>query len=167
MKQVLFERGFLDVMNLNLYSKDGPTDENDKILDELFSYKFLISSLPDFVEENTLLQHMAAAIGKKLDLNITLDRSPKGHPEVAGEGIEYAWANSKIYLRQVPRILNQMHQKSSNSDKSSNPDKKVKVVTLSLKDIEKMRCRYRSHRGVERCDYAWSVATAMSTSARR
>ena len=35
-------------------------------------------------------------------MNITVDRTPKCHPEVAGEGIEYSWAHAKIYLRNIP-----------------------------------------------------------------
>eukprot|EP00957_Ditylum_brightwellii_P161394 12288930-Ditylum_brightwellii.AAC.1 len=44
---------------------------------------------------------MSKRIGTSLGMNVTADRSPKGHPEVAGEGIEYTWANSNIYLRSV------------------------------------------------------------------
>eukprot|EP00957_Ditylum_brightwellii_P078293 5952686-Ditylum_brightwellii.AAC.1 len=34
-----------------------------------------------------------------------VDRSPKGHLEIAGEGIEYTWANAKYYLRTVRLAL--------------------------------------------------------------
>eukprot|EP00957_Ditylum_brightwellii_P044261 3357797-Ditylum_brightwellii.AAC.1 len=44
---------------------------------------------------------MSNRIGTPLGMNVTVDQSPKGHPEVAGEGIEYTWSNSKIYLRSV------------------------------------------------------------------
>ena len=102
MKQIAFERGFIDLENIKLYTKDGPKDEDGKTIDESFSLKKIISGLTDFVEEETLLQVMSKRIGTSRGMNVTVDRSPKGHPEVAGEGIEYTWANSKIYLRSVP-----------------------------------------------------------------
>jgi len=102
MKQIAFERGFIDLESIKLYTKDGPKDEDGKTIDESFSLKKIISGLTDFVEEETLLQVMSKRIGTSRGMNVTVDRSPKGHPEVAGEGIEYTWANSKIYLRSVP-----------------------------------------------------------------
>jgi hypothetical protein len=102
MKQIAFERGFIDLENVKLYTKDGPKDEDGKTIDESFSLKKIISGLTDFVEEETLLQVMSKRIGTSRGMSVTVDRSPKGHPEVAGEGIEYTWANSKIYLRSVP-----------------------------------------------------------------
>ena len=47
----------------------------------------------DFLNEETLLQHHGRKLG------IIVDRSPKCHPEIAGEGIEYAWAVSKMHYR--------------------------------------------------------------------
>ena len=37
-----------------------------------------------------------------------------------------------------------------------------KVNTLTMRDIEKMRKHYRSHRGVERSDTTWCAATALT-----
>eukprot|EP00957_Ditylum_brightwellii_P041609 3151275-Ditylum_brightwellii.AAC.1 len=45
---------------------------------------------------------MTQKAGKLVGLNVTVDYSPKGHPEIAWEGIEYAWANAKYYLHTVP-----------------------------------------------------------------
>eukprot|EP00957_Ditylum_brightwellii_P112462 8574226-Ditylum_brightwellii.AAC.1 len=67
MKQVAFERGFLEIENVNLYSKDGPMDD----------------------EEETMLQHMTEKVAAALGINVTVDRTPKCHPELASEGIEY------------------------------------------------------------------------------
>ena len=102
MKQVAFERGLLDLANVHLYSKDGPKDDDGNIIDESFSLKKIISSLTDFVEEETMLQHMTGKLAAGIGINVIIDRTPKCHPELAGEGIEYTWANSKIYLRGVP-----------------------------------------------------------------
>ena len=48
----------------------------------------------DFNKEITLLQFHGEQMGVKVD------RTPKYHPEIAGEGIEYAWGISKlVYMR--------------------------------------------------------------------
>jgi hypothetical protein len=58
----------------------------------------------DFNEEETLLQYHGRWLG------VILDRTPKCHPEMAGEGIEYNWG--------VPRdstancLLSRRYQKS-------------------------------------------------------
>ena len=56
----------------------------------------MISSLPDFVEEETLLQYHARKIG------VYVDCTPKCHPELAGEGIEYCWGCSKQHYWNMP-----------------------------------------------------------------
>eukprot|EP00957_Ditylum_brightwellii_P192719 14674543-Ditylum_brightwellii.AAC.1 len=78
MKQVAFKHGFGDLENLQLYTQNGSKDDDEEI---------------------TRLQHMATRIGCNLGLKNTLDCSPKRHPEIAGEGIEYVWATLNIYLR--------------------------------------------------------------------
>eukprot|EP00957_Ditylum_brightwellii_P087998 6701853-Ditylum_brightwellii.AAC.1 len=88
--------------NLNLYSKNKPKDDDGKILDESFSLKPIVASFTDFVEEETLLQVMTQSAGKMIGLDVMVDHSLKGHPKVAQEGIEYTWANSKLYLRTLP-----------------------------------------------------------------
>ena len=50
----------------------------------------------DFLNEVTLLQFHAEKLGVKID------RTPKCHPELAGEGIEYLWALAKFFYRQSP-----------------------------------------------------------------
>eukprot|EP00957_Ditylum_brightwellii_P201070 15323920-Ditylum_brightwellii.AAC.1 len=40
--------------------------------------------------------------GKLVGLNVTVDHSPKGHLEIAEEGIEYTWENLMYYLLTVP-----------------------------------------------------------------
>jgi hypothetical protein len=46
-------------------------------------------SCTNFIEEESLLQSMGHQMGA------TIDRMPKCHPELAGEGIEYSWASLK------------------------------------------------------------------------
>jgi hypothetical protein len=71
--QVLYERGWLEPR------KQYTAKEEVKI----------IKNLPDFLNELTQLQY----IGSLMDVYI--DCSPKFHPEIAGEGIEFCWGLSK------------------------------------------------------------------------
>eukprot|EP00957_Ditylum_brightwellii_P064164 4868579-Ditylum_brightwellii.AAC.1 len=48
MANIVFERGFIDVQNINLYSKDSPKDD----------------------DKQTLLQHMTTKVGIALGLNV-------------------------------------------------------------------------------------------------
>mmetsp|Transcript_15909 Transcript_15909/g.45748 ORF Transcript_15909/g.45748 Transcript_15909/m.45748 type:complete len:162 (+) Transcript_15909:833-1318(+) len=36
------------------------------------------------------------------DIRTSVDRTPKCHPELAGEGIEYSWGAAKNYYRRLP-----------------------------------------------------------------
>eukprot|EP00957_Ditylum_brightwellii_P017330 1304810-Ditylum_brightwellii.AAC.1 len=56
MKQVAYKGGFINVSNFKLYTKDGPKDDDGKIIDKSFSLKSIVGSFTDFVEEETLLQ---------------------------------------------------------------------------------------------------------------
>ena len=73
MKQIAFERGFIDLDNIKLYTKDGPKDEGGKTINESFSLKRILSGLTDFVEEEKLLQIMSKCIGTSLGMNVTVD----------------------------------------------------------------------------------------------
>ena len=53
------------------------------------SLKFLISNLKDFETQETMLCLKAQGMG------VMIDRTPKCHCELAGEGIEYAWGCAK------------------------------------------------------------------------
>ena len=97
--QILFERGWIDPTNIHHYTEKGkinacsnPTTPVDPTGCN-FSIKQLMKRQLDFVNELTLLQFHGHLMG------ITVDRSPKCHPEVAGEGIEYLWGLAKMYYR--------------------------------------------------------------------
>ena len=49
-----------------------------------------------------MLQYSAKKIGEKMGMTVVVERSPKCHPELAGEGIEYTWGYSKLCLRRIP-----------------------------------------------------------------
>lgn len=93
--QVLWERGFLDPNNLNQYTMDGRKDQCG-IHQPHTSLKYLLGSCRDFQEEESLLQTMGRKLG------VTVDRTPKCHCELAGEGIEYSWGCAKNYFRCLP-----------------------------------------------------------------
>ena len=95
--QVLCERGWInneDGKAYQNYTITGKKNEYNLIIPET-SLKLLMTSCTDFEEEETMLQSMGAKMG------ILVDRSPKCHCEIAGEGIEYSWACMKNHYRQV------------------------------------------------------------------
>jgi hypothetical protein len=56
-----------------------------------------MAQLSDFQDQETLMQHH----GKSL--RVKVDRTPKCHPGLAGEGVERAWAGAKgFYCRRLP-----------------------------------------------------------------
>ena len=99
--QILFERGFINATNMtgrqcfSCYSMNGKIDENGNIVAGT-SLRSMISNLPDFKEELTLLQFRA------LQMGVRIECSPKFHPEIAGEGIEYSWGLAKNTYRSFP-----------------------------------------------------------------
>ena len=64
---------------------------------------------------------------------IIVDRTPKCHPEVAGEGIEYSWARSKLYLHNIP--VNKQRSKESFVDYVHLPLLTTKGAKLTNKRI--------------------------------
>lgn len=94
--QILWERGFIDPnKTFSDYTKMGTTDRLSNTMKET-SLDHLMSLLYDFSHEETLLQYH----GRKL--RVIIDRSPKAHCEIAGEGIEYSWAMAKNTYRRLP-----------------------------------------------------------------
>ena len=101
MLQILYERGYIDTQNktneeiMSYYTVNGRKDINGDVI-EASSLKHLIANLPDFKAEITLLQYRAT------QLDVRIECSPKYHPEIAGEGIEFAWGYSKNAYRREP-----------------------------------------------------------------
>mmetsp|Transcript_33709 Transcript_33709/g.81732 ORF Transcript_33709/g.81732 Transcript_33709/m.81732 type:complete len:154 (+) Transcript_33709:463-924(+) len=95
MLQVLWERGFIDptveVSEIYKANKEkGEKDENGNLIAGT-ALREMIAKLPDFLNEKTLLQFHAEARSRDHPdgCQVMFDRSPKCHPELAGEGIEY------------------------------------------------------------------------------
>jgi len=93
--QILWERGWIDVDNLNKYTNDGRVDAFG-ILDKSFSLHHLMLNCKDFIEEESMLQWMGRQMG------VMIDRTPICHAEFAGEGIEYTWGCAKNHYRRQP-----------------------------------------------------------------
>jgi len=89
--QVLRERGFIDDLRLENYMLNGKHDAFG-FMQKDFSLKSLKGNCLDFEEEETLLQSMGKEMG------VLVDRTPKCHCELAGEGIEYSWSCAKKFL---------------------------------------------------------------------
>jgi hypothetical protein len=96
LKQILYERGFIDPRNPGKYTMAGSKVDGE--INKSTSLLHLMSTCTDFVNEETLLQTMARKMG------VTIDRTPKCHPEMAGEGVEYAWGCAKQYYRSQPLL---------------------------------------------------------------
>ena len=106
--QILFEKGWIDPDHIWEYTTEGKKESVSSIQTEEiseqpidptgcnFSIKALLLLQWDFISELTLLQFHGRNIGA------IVDRSPKCHPEIAGEGIEYAQALSKFLYRRSP-----------------------------------------------------------------
>jgi len=97
MLQIVWERGFIDpsLITFNLWRKypEGGKKDNFGQTIEGTPLKDMMASLPDFVHEKKLLQ-LHAEDRSTTDCQIIMIRSPKCHPEIAGEGIEYDWAGA-------------------------------------------------------------------------
>ena len=135
--QVLCERGFIDESNLSSYNISGSKDKHGNI-NNTYSLLHIMSECEDFSNETTLLQD---TLGKR---DVSVIRTPKCHPELAGEGIEYSWGFAKNAYR---RIL--MEHKSTKEKYL----KSVKSV-LSRDILNQLRiCKFAKHARSYTCAY--------------
>ena len=91
--QILYERGWVDPKNIHCYTGKGKVLDNGSVR---YSIDALMSQQEDFLQETTLLQYHASLLG------VVIERSPKCHPKIAREGIEYGWALSKMNYCRSP-----------------------------------------------------------------
>ena len=73
-----------------------------------FSIRKIMKLQMDFMQELTLLQYLVIQMGANID------RTPKCHPEMAGEGVEYAWALAKLKYRRSPIAYKRNKEKFRN-----------------------------------------------------
>jgi hypothetical protein len=90
--QVLYEHGWIDPHNYKQYTEKGQVGDMGMVLEET-SINMLMKRQSDFLHELTLFQYYGQKLG------VLIDRTPKCHPEMAAEGIEYLWALAKLYYR--------------------------------------------------------------------
>jgi hypothetical protein len=90
--QILYERGWIDPAKIKKYTEKGSVNKFG-ILDKTTSTTLLLAKQPNFIGELTLLQYYATKLG------ITANCTPKCHPELASEGIEYLWSLAKLFYR--------------------------------------------------------------------
>jgi hypothetical protein len=96
MEQILWERGWIDVKRPRKdYTKLGTKDSMGSIQKET-SLLELVANCSDFENEETMLQT------KGQEMGMLVDRTPKCHCELAGEGIEYSWGCAKNLYRRQP-----------------------------------------------------------------
>jgi len=101
LKQLLLERGLIDLQSLGLYTKNGPklprqAHEARDRYDENLSLVELIKKCKDFMAERSSILEF---IGDAYSIEVLF--TPKYHCELAGEGIEYAWGYAKCIYRNI------------------------------------------------------------------
>jgi hypothetical protein len=110
-KQVLFERGFLDPNKMSLYTLTGKVV--DGVVDETTSLRSILANCDDFRHEVSAMAELMKGLGHDMD------QTPKKHPEFAGRGVEYSWGKAKLYFRR-------------NNDYNSNAEALEKRVRAAL-----------------------------------
>ena len=92
MEQILWETGWLD--SAKKYTVDGKKDDEGNVIPGT-SLKQILADRADFKAELSLLEQLW------IDRGHLIISSPKCHPELAGDGIEYAWGFMKKYYRKI------------------------------------------------------------------
>ena len=162
--QVLFERGWIDPSNIGQYTAEGKKsvvtgldlnctdDDFDDGCGCNFSIRCLMKLQEDFRDEITLLQFHSQNLG------VYLDRSPKCHPEIAGEGIEYAWALSKLNYRRAPLVSKRTKAKFQQLvDESTNPFSVLNIQRIRACS-RKARSYMKMYRAIQSLDVTDQVA---------
>jgi hypothetical protein len=99
-----------------------------------FSMQYVLGQCHDFANETSALEE------KFRDLGMMLLMSPKGHPELAGKGIEFSWGASKKSFRKINNCVGK--------DLHSNILKSFTVIDLA----QSMRNSRRTRRYRDACD---------------
>ena len=95
--QIAWERGLYRPACAEGKMHGKPYDEDDPTgLDRSFSLPHVLSSCWDFAHEKPALEELVEMRGHILRMCV------KGHPELAGVGVEYAWGRSKQVTAAIP-----------------------------------------------------------------
>jgi hypothetical protein len=93
--QILYERGWIDESKISQYTMYGKKDIYGKTIPNT-SLIEMLKLQTDFANEETLIESYSRTLG------VRSGKSPPGHPEVAGEGIEFVWGAGKVCFRFHP-----------------------------------------------------------------
>ena len=141
--QVLYERGWINPACIHLYTAKGKSDYIGKSRGDTYSINELMTLQKDFTAEMTLLQYHAVRLG------VTLERSPKCHPEIAGEGIEYGWGLSKMHYQRSPMSKKQNKASFRKLVKVSTDNKSVLNISQMRSCSKKARDYMVLYKAVE------------------
>eukprot|EP00590_Aulacoseira_subarctica_P008587 CAMPEP_0172421816 /NCGR_PEP_ID=MMETSP1064-20121228/8040_1 /TAXON_ID=202472 /ORGANISM="Aulacoseira subarctica , Strain CCAP 1002/5" /LENGTH=296 /DNA_ID=CAMNT_0013162393 /DNA_START=79 /DNA_END=966 /DNA_ORIENTATION=- len=106
MLQIAWERGLINPTKWSEYQVNAPCDAfgaEDKSL----SLRDILASCEDFENEQSQLEWVITELGGCCQM------SPKYHPEIAGEGIEYLWGYIKKLYRTDWSIREARYQKEA------------------------------------------------------
>ena len=147
MLQLLHERGFIDpTKNISFYTVKGKKDANGNTI-QGSSLRTLVSNLPDFKKEMTLLQFRAQQLGVRIEC------SPKYHPEIAGEGIEYCWGLAKNAYRRFPLSEKRTREKFRMSVEKSLDTNTILTKTMIRKLAKRQRRYILAYLGLDAVEY--------------
>ena len=97
--QVLWELRFMDTSkDVCTYYTLRRREENYFNTNIKTGLRELMKNCINFIKEETLLQTNACKMGDRRD-HILVEHTPKFHPELSGEVIEYSWVCANNYYR--------------------------------------------------------------------
>jgi hypothetical protein len=115
------------------------------------SMKHVLAEQPGFKNEPSAMEMQFAARGDVLLMSV------KGHPEIAGKGIEYSWGCSKKYFRKIndckPTSLHENIKKSMSENNL--PLSRVRKFARKAREFARLyyecrgTCIVESHAAVE------------------
>jgi hypothetical protein len=171
MKQIAWERGLHKPESEGKMHGDA-IPEDDEGTDRSLSFKYVLSNCWDFAHEKTALQEYVESRGHILRMCV------KGHPELAGAGVEYSWGKAKQKFRRDvnDRVAAHLHQnivscfsrleKFLPLSRVRKFARKTRAYRRAYKegkpnshaDVEKLVKAYKSHRSADVFDKAFCHA---------
>ena len=147
----------------------------DGIPDEPYSLVSIVGRCQDFLNEPTAMAELSQLLGHEQE------KTPKKHPELAGEGVEYMWGKSKMTYRHNNNYSSNAKNLEQRVRDALDPNlvlpiKRVRAMQrkandykrsymaleessggddLEYADIEKMKEKCKAHRSSLDQDYAF------------
>ena len=128
--QVVWGHVFMDASKYvcTYYTLSGREDSYCNTIIET-SLGEIISNCLKFIEEETLLQTNVYKMGERRDHTL-VDRTPKCHPDLYGEGIEYSWDYTKDYYRRSSLEKKECKKNSNKVSKSPYQDTNLPQISF-------------------------------------